>query len=138
MARSKQWRLLAALLAAVIALSIPAGQAPRAQEADPTALPYDTQMLRLSEILGALHYLRRLCDSREGGRWRDQMEALIAAEQPDELRQARMVDRFNRGYESFRSVYRACTPAAEVAVGRYVDEGARIAADITARFGKTE
>ena len=108
-----------------------------AQEIDRTALPYDAQMLRLSEILGALHYLRQLCDSAEGGLWRAQMEGLLDSEQPDEVRRARMVDRFNRGYESFRAVYRTCTPSAVLAVDRYVDEGARIAADIVARYGET-
>ena len=131
-------RLNPALMVAVIACAALAGPLARAQDADPTALPYAAQMLRLSEILGALHYLRQLCNSGEGGRWRDQMEALIESEQPDELRKTRMVDRFNRGYEGFRSVYRTCTPAAELAVGRYMDEGAKIAADIAARYGKTD
>jgi uncharacterized protein (TIGR02301 family) len=98
--------------------------------------PYEAQFLRLSEILGAIHYLRRLCDSDEGGLWRDQMQALIDAEAPNPIRRARIVDRFNHGYESFRSVYRTCTPAATAAIDRYLAEGAKISRDVTARYGK--
>ena len=98
--------------------------------------PYEDQLLRLSEILGAVHYLRHLCKSDDGDVWGVQMEKLIETEAPDESRRARMVDRFNRGYESYRSVYLACTPAASEASERYLQEGAKIAAEITARYGK--
>lgn len=125
-------RVLAAALIVLAAFAFPAA----AQEADPTALPYDAQMLRLSEILGALHYLERLCEDGESQRWREQMEALIEAEQPDALRRARMIDRFNRGYEGFRSVYRSCTPAAGLAIDRYKAEGAEIAVEIATRYGE--
>ena len=98
--------------------------------------PFDAQLLRLSEILGALHYLRQLCGSGEGSLWRDQMQGLLDSEQPDAERRARFVDRFNRGYEGFRAVYRTCTSAATEAIDRYMGEGARIARDVIARYGK--
>ena len=104
----------------------------------PSAPPYDAGLLRLSEILGGLHYLRDLCGSDEGTRWRDQMQALINAEAPEGERRARFIDRFNRGYESFRTVYLTCTPAAREATDRYLDEGRRISRDIAARYGKEE
>lgn len=128
-------RLCAAVLAASIAATTPAA-AQQILPVEPSAPPYDEQLLRLSEILGAIHYLRFLCGHDEEETWRDQMAALVDAEEPDGLRRARMIDRFNRGYESFRSVYRDCTPAANESAGRYLNEGARIAADITARYGK--
>ena len=99
---------------------------------------YDEGLLRLSEILGAVHYLRQLCGANEGSAWRNQMAALIDSEQPDADRRARLIDRFNRGYESFRAVYVACTPAAIVVIDRYMDEGAKIARDIAARYGKEQ
>lgn len=98
--------------------------------------PYENQFLRLSEILGAIQYLRMLCDSDEGGLWRDEMSRLLEAEAPTAIRRARLIDRFNRGFDSFRSVYRTCTPAAIVAIDRYMKEGANIARDISARYGK--
>lgn len=122
--------MIAAAVAAVLAAP-PAS----AQDAAPTALPYEAEMLRLSEIMGALHYLRQLCDRGQTSAWRDEMQALLDAEQPDIQERARMVDRFNLGYESYRSVYRDCTPAAELAVRRYLDEGAKLAADIGLHYG---
>lgn len=110
------------------AVSVPAGAA-----APP---PYEDQLLRLAEILGAVHYLRQLCKSDDGDVWRQQMQKLIDVEQPDEGRRARMVDRFNHGYASYRSVYLECTAAAVEATGRYLEEGARITTDITARYGR--
>ncbi len=139
-------RFRASFLAAAALLTIgpalaqqtpaPPAEAPaQAQPQDVGEPPYEAQLLRLSEILGAVSYLRELCDSDEGSLWRDQMQAMIDAEQPSPIRRARFVDRFNRGYESYRSVYRSCTPAAATAIDRYMDEGVKIARDITARYG---
>ncbi len=100
------------------------------------APPYQEQLLRLAEILGGLHYIRHLCQSGEGDMWREQMQALIDSEKPDDLERRRLVDRFNRGYESFHAVYLTCTAAAAAVSERYLDEGEKIAADITARYGK--
>jgi uncharacterized protein (TIGR02301 family) len=93
-------------------------------------------MLRLSEILGAVQFLRELCGTDEGSLWRDQMQALIDAENPDAETRARLIDRFNRGYDSYRSVYRMCTDSARLTVDRYLQEGAQIAAEVAARYGK--
>jgi uncharacterized protein (TIGR02301 family) len=98
--------------------------------------PYDEQLLRLSEILGSMHYLRTLCGSNEGSLWRDQMQGLLDSEQPDTDRRARFVDRFNRGYEGFRAVYRTCTLAATEAIDNYMEEGSKIARDVVTRYGK--
>ncbi len=109
----------------------------RAEGATTPATPgYQADLLRLSEILGAVQFLRELCHTDEGSLWRDQMQGLIDAEQPDAETRARMIDRFNRGYESYRSVYRVCTNSARLAVDRYLQEGAEIAAEVTARYGK--
>lgn len=126
--------LIAAAIAATIAASPTAAQ--QILPVDPAPPPYDEQLFRLSEILGAIHYLRHLCGHDEEDTWRDQMSALIDAEEPDGLRRARLIDRFNRGYEGFRAIYRDCTPAANESAGRYLNEGARIAADITARYSR--
>ena len=109
-----------------------------AQDSPPPGEPaYDPQLLRLSEILGSVHYLRRLCGSSEGNLWRDQMQGIIDAENPSPERRARMVDRFNHGYQGFRSVYRTCTPAATLAIDRYMQEAAKIVRDVAARFGRS-
>ena len=100
-------RLLALIL---ICLSLAAPV--RAQEGAPggasggtpggaaAAAPFDGDLQRLAEILGALHYLRGVCGSNEGAKWRNQMQALIDAETPSGDRRARMIAGFNRGYNA--------------------------------------
>jgi uncharacterized protein (TIGR02301 family) len=100
----------------------------------PRTAPYDRDMQRLSEILGALHFLRGICGTNEGQKWRSEAQALIEAEAPSGERRDQMVSSFNRGYRSFQQSYRTCTPAADFAIRRYLDEGARIAREITARY----
>jgi uncharacterized protein (TIGR02301 family) len=99
-----------------------------------TAAPFDGDLQRLSEILGALHYLRTVCGAKEGQKWRNEMQALIDAEAPSGERRTRMVASFNRGYQGFQQTYRACTPAADFAIRRYLEEGSKIARDITGRY----
>ena len=60
--------------------------------------------------------------------------ALIDAETPSGDRRARMIAGFNRGYNGFQQTYRTCTPAALVAIRRYIDEGSKISRDLTARY----
>ena len=96
--------------------------------------PYESDLQRLSEILGGLHYLRDLCGAREGQIWRNEMQALVDAEAPSGERRERLIASFNRGYRGFQQTYRTCTPAADYAIRRYLDEGSKIARDITARY----
>jgi uncharacterized protein (TIGR02301 family) len=108
---------------------------PQQPEAAPSApTPYDPDLQRLAEILGALHFLRGICGSNEGQKWRDEAQNLIDAEAPSGPRHDQMVQAFNRGYTGFQQSYRTCTPAANVAIHRYLQEGAEIARDITARY----
>jgi uncharacterized protein (TIGR02301 family) len=117
-------------LTVLIVLSCLSGPA-RAQDA---AAPFDGDLQRLAEILGTLHYLRAICGSNEGSKWRNEMQALIDAETPSGDRRARMIAGFNRGYNGFQQTYRSCTPAAAVAIRRYIDEGSKISRDLTARY----
>jgi uncharacterized protein (TIGR02301 family) len=117
-------------LAALIVLSCLCGPV-RAQDAP---APFDNDLQRLAEILGTLHYLRGICGSNEGGKWRNEMQALIDAETPSGERRARMIAGFNRGYNGFQQTYRSCTPAAAVAIRRYIEEGSKISRDLTARY----
>jgi len=96
--------------------------------------PYDGSLQRLAEIMGALHYLRGICGANEGEKWRNELQALIDAEAPAGERRARMVAAFNRGYRGFQQTYRTCTPAADLVIRRYLEEGSKIARDVTARY----
>jgi uncharacterized protein (TIGR02301 family) len=104
-------------------------------QAQTGAAPFDNDLQRLAEILGALHYLRAICGSNEGQKWRNEMQALVDAEAPTGDRRDRMVASFNRGYRGFQQTYRSCTPAADFAIRRYLEEGSKIAREITARYG---
>jgi uncharacterized protein (TIGR02301 family) len=123
-ARVKKLAIIASML---LCLAVPA-------RADDTPAPFDNDLQRLAEILGALHYLRAVCGANEGQKWRDQMQALIDAETPDGDRRRKIVASFNRGYRGFEQTYRTCTPAAGLAVRRYLEEGAKISREITARY----
>ena len=102
--------------------------------AEDAAAPFDGDLQRLAEILGTLRYLRGICGSNEGAKWRNEMQALVDAETPAGDRRARMIAGFNRGYNGFQQTYRACTPAASVAIRRYIEEGSKISRDLTARY----
>lgn len=117
---------LSALLLASALLATPARAAGTSD--------FEAELARLSEILGALHYLRGVCGANEGQKWRNEMQALLDAEAQAPERRTKLMASFNRGYSGFQQTYRTCTPAADVAVRRYLDEGAKIAREITARY----
>jgi uncharacterized protein (TIGR02301 family) len=102
--------------------------------AEVAAAPFDGSLQRLAEILGALHYLRGICGANEGQKWRNEMQSLIDAEAPQGDRRARMIASFNRGYRGYQQTYRTCTPAADLVIRRYLEEGSKIARDMTARY----
>lgn len=118
-------RSIVLFLAILGLLAIPA----RAQD----AAPYEGDLLRLSEMLGALHYLRTLCEAEDAGIWRDRMQALMEAEECTTERCERMAGAFNAGYRSFARTYRSCTPSAEAASRRFLNEGSKLAESITSR-----
>src|SRR5262245_7296855 len=95
--------------------------------ASPENRPYDDKLLRLSEILGAVHYLRELCGANDGQLWRDRMKELMDAEGSSALRRAKLTRSFNNGYRSYSRTYNNCTPSAQTAINRFLAEGAEIA-----------
>lgn len=89
--------------------------------------PYDPKLMRLSEILGAIHYLRELCGANEGQAWRDKMQVILKSEGTSEARRAKFARSFNQGYQSYSRTYQSCTPTAKTAIARFLTEGATIA-----------
>jgi uncharacterized protein (TIGR02301 family) len=120
------------LIAASLAAALAAAVAPA--RAEVAAAPFDGSLQRLAEILGALHYLRNLCGANEGQKWRNEMLAIIDAEAPGGDRRARMIASFNRGYRGYQQTYRTCTPAADLVIRRYLEEGSKLAREMTARY----
>jgi len=96
----------------------------------PDDRPYDNKLMRLAEILGAVHYLRELCGADEGQLWRDQMKDILRNEGTTAVRRAKLVNSFNDGYRGYRRTYRTCTQSATLATRRFSTEGAQIAASL--------
>jgi uncharacterized protein (TIGR02301 family) len=132
MQRTRKLLALSAVLS-LLAAPVMAQQQDTPEPPQPAA-PYDADLERLAEILGALQYLRSICNGKEGQKWRDEMQALIDSEAPAGERRRKIIASYNRGYRGFQQTYRTCTPAADLAIRRYLSEGARIARDITARY----
>jgi uncharacterized protein (TIGR02301 family) len=97
---------------------------------------YESQMLRLAEVLGSLHYLRELCGAGEGQTWRDEMAGLLEAESPSDERKAQLIAHFNRGFRGYQEIYRECTTPASEAANQFLNQGMRLAAEIPNRFGR--
>ena len=116
--------------------------APRPAENTPPPIiiepiaPYDDKLLRLSEVLGSVHYLRTLCGAGEGNKWRDIMSGLLDSENPGPKRKARLIAHFNRGFRAFDGTYSVCTSSAQLAASKYVTEGILLSAQITDRYGR--
>ncbi|MDB5649965.1 MAG: hypothetical protein JWL62_1485 [Hyphomicrobiales bacterium] len=109
----------------------PPAAAPSPLEAPP---PYEPQMMRLSEILGSLAYLRELCGAPDGDRFHARMAALLEAEATTEARRDRLAGAYNSGYRGFATTYRTCTDNAQLVIARYLDEAGRIARELASRY----
>ena len=123
----------AAMLAGVAVFTILVGL-PAADAQDSGRRFYDDKLLRLSEILGAVHYLRALCATGEGQNWRDRMTALMDAEGTTAARRAMLTHNFNRGFRTYSRSYRGCTANAEATSKRLLSE----ATEITEQLLKTQ
>lgn len=117
----------------------PAPVSPAPVPAPPeTPPPYERQLLRLSEILGALEWLTSVCGqdtaAKANGEWRARMLALIESEGATSQRRERLAGGYNRGYRGYETTYRACTPNARLVIARFLEEGGRIARDVGNRY----
>jgi len=85
--------------------------------------PYDTKLMRLAEILGAVHYLRELCGANEGQTWRNRMQELIEGEGAASLRRAQLTSRFCSASMNFRSA----SAAWRIVIGPFRGSGSAMA-----------
>jgi len=97
--------------------------------------PYEPQLLRLAELMGALAYLRDLCGQGDSAEFRAKMAALLDAEGLDEQRRDLLAGAYNKGFRDYATSYRACGPAANAVIERFLTEMARLAADLASRYG---
>jgi uncharacterized protein (TIGR02301 family) len=99
------------------------------------APPYEPQLLRLSELLGALAYLQDLCDQHDGDVWRGKMSALLDAEAKSSVRKERLAGAYNRSFRDYSVTYRLCTANAQAIIGRFLNESVDIAHDVVRQYG---
>ena len=89
----------------------------------------------MSLFIGALAFLRGLCEAPDAADWPARMKALIESEGVPPARRDRLAGAYNRGYRGYALTYRVCTPAAHEAAARYVAEGDRLSHALAGRFG---
>ena len=108
--------------------------APAQPQPDGPPPPYEPQLMRLSEIMGALAFLRDLCGDKDAAEWNAKMKTLLETEAKSDARRERLAGAFNRGFRGYETVYRSCTPVAQTIIARFLDEGRQIAHDIASRY----
>ena len=113
----------------------PSEPAKQVEQPEPPPPPYEPQLLRLSEIMGALAFLRPLCGSKDEDEWRGRMTRLIDAEASTQPRKERLAGSYNRGYREYAQIYRVCTPSAQLIITRFLDEGGKLARELSSRYG---
>ncbi len=115
------WRCALALALACALAGMPVQAAPADNK------PYDDRLFRLSEILGAVHYLRVLCCGLYGVFFLFFLSELVKSEGSSALRRAKLTRSFNKGYRSYSRTYNTCSPSAQSAINRFLTEGAQLA-----------
>ncbi len=100
--------------------------------------PYEPEILKLAEIMGSLAFLGDLCavnvKSPPSAIWRAKAQELLANEETTPARKEQFTGRFNRGFNSYREVYRTCTANAETSRIRLLQDGAKLTREISSRF----
>jgi len=117
-------------LCLAIALSTFAPPVQAANHQGPGSRSYERNLHRLSQILGAIHHLREVCNANEGQLWRKKMVELLETEAPTPQRRALLVDQFNQGYRGHQLTFPTCTKKAAARVRKFVSEGAALATKI--------
>lgn len=113
----------------------PVAAKPAEPAPEPPPPPYEPQLLKLSEIMGSLAYLRTLCAGKEAQDWRDRMAALVEAEGRTPARRERLTAAYNRGFRAYSLTHRACTEGSQEASTRLAGEGERLARVLAGRYG---
>ncbi len=97
--------------------------------------PYEPQLLRLAELMGALSYLRDLCGAHDAEAFHAKMASLLEVEAKSETRKESLAGAYNNGFRGYELSYRVCTPAAHEIIARFLDEAAKISTDVANRYG---
>jgi uncharacterized protein (TIGR02301 family) len=113
----------------------PTPEKPAETTPEPPPPPYEKELLRLSEVMGSLAFLRSLCATSDAGEWPKRMQALLETEGTTPGRRERLAGAYNRGYRGYALTYRVCTPSATEAMTRYLKEGETLSRNLAGRYG---
>ena len=84
--------------------------------------PFEDDLLRLAEIIGALEYLHPLCARQKAGVWKVEMANLLDSVGADPARRARHIAHYNQAYARFTQLHRSCTEVTTKIVDIYEKE----------------
>ncbi|MFT6490987.1 MAG: hypothetical protein ACJAXQ_001773 [Parvibaculaceae bacterium] len=88
---------------------------------------YRADMVRLAEVLGAVHLLRERCGGREGQMWRRKMLEMLDIEASSKKDRDMLVNHFNKSYYAMRVNHSRCSMRTISEMNAYIDEGAAVA-----------
>lgn len=115
--------------------SAPPAKPPETPPAVEPGAPYEPDLLRLSEVMGSLAYLRQLCEGTEAGEWRTRMAALLEAEGTTPTRRERLTAAYNRGFRAYAPMHRRCTDGSREAASRLAIDGEKLSRALASRYG---
>ena len=89
--------------------------------------------------MGSLAFFSELCGPPEGiaqkDVWRQKAQDFVVTDQMPQARRERFAGAYNRGFQSYRVVYRNCTDNARLSVERLMKDGARVTRELASRSG---
>lgn len=88
---------------------------------------YRADMVRLAEVLGAVHLLRERCGAREGQMWRRKMLEMLDIEASRKQERDMLINHFNKSYYAMRVNHSRCSMRTISEMNAYIDEGASLA-----------
>ena len=88
-------------------------------------------LIDLSYVLGESHALRQACAGAEDQFWRQRMQRLVQAEQPDAAFDRRLKESFNTGFVAGQTAFSSCSPQSRQAESRAAARGRALAASLT-------
>lgn len=118
-------------LVAVLALVL---LAVMAQPADAQSRKLERRLVRISEVMGALHYLRGACYRPERTQWRSQFDLLLKQYRPQIALRNQMTDAFHGSYVYHQRNFNGCNGNTAAEASILAEEGERLSRKLANMF----
>jgi|HubBroStandDraft_4_1064222.scaffolds.fasta_scaffold396577_2 uncharacterized protein (TIGR02301 family) len=112
----------------VVLLAAASGTPAFAQERSPAERQ---TLVALAYVIGESHALRQACTGTADQYWRNRMQQLVAAEQPDAPFARRLTDSFNDGFVAGRQAFPSCDAHAKQEAARVAEKGRELSVTLT-------